>query len=106
MNSIHQNASQFKWHQITLILLLLLFKNLFLKAQDCSSNGKWDLDYEFGDGTDLETPKVLSMVDKYVFESNYTINIVVCNEDYYYANDEEIEEYTYVLEDDYLWRLR
>lgn len=50
---------------------------------------------------------MLNVVDTFIFESNFTINISKCDENYYYYSDDEItEEYVYELESDYLWKLR
>lgn len=71
-----------------------------------SENGRWSLDYEFENLSVV--PEVLNVVDEFVFDSNFTVNITVCEDEdyYYYADDEEKKEYVYELEKDYLWELR
>lgn len=51
---------------------------------------------------------MVKIIDGYMLStSNFTINITVCDENYYYASDEEEkEQYVYELDDDFLWRLR
>lgn len=81
-----------------------------LLAQDCTlETGRWSLDYEFESADDeIQIPEVLNVLDEFVFNSNFTVNITVCEDEdyYYYADDEEKKEYVYELEKDYLWKLR
>lgn len=89
---------------LSIFFIILKVSSAFNEQECVSVSNKWDLDCEFDD--ELEIPAVLHRVDEiFAKRTEYRINITICDENSYYADDNEnLNEY--ILEEDYLWELR